>query len=199
MIETWANPSNGPDLHLDLSADLAGIRSRSRLEGALRKAVQTGRLRPDTRLPPSRSLAADLGIARNTVAEAYTQLVAEGWLEARVGSGTWVSQQARVAVEPKAVAAKDDRPARFDLRTGAPDLSLFPRSAWGAALRRAVIDAPTQALGNGDPRGRLELRTSLATYLSRARGVRVSPDRVVVCNGFKIGRASCRERVFALV
>ena len=107
MTEAWANPPAGPDLHLDLtsalSADLAGIRSRSRLEGALRQAVQTGRLRPDTRLPPSRSLAVDLGIARNTVAEAYTQLVAEGWLEARVGTGTWVSQQARVAVEAKAV------------------------------------------------------------------------------------------------
>ncbi len=201
MTEAWANPSNGPDLHLDLTStattdrsgeltgELAGIRSRSRLEGALRKAVQTGRLRPDTRLPPSRSLAADLGIARNTVAEAYSQLVAEGWLEARVGAGTWVSRQARVAVEAKAVVAKavvakDDRPPRFDLRTGTPDLSLFPRSAWGAALRRAVIDAPTQALGNGDPLGRIELRTSLATYLSRARGVRVSPERVVICNGF---------------
>ena len=106
-----------------------------------------------------------------------------GW---RRGSGPAPGsrQQARVAVEAKAVVLTDDRPPRFDLRTGTPDLSLFPRSAWGAALRRAVIQAPTEALGNGDPRGRLELRTSLSTYLSRARGVRVTPERVVVCTGF---------------
>ncbi|WP_422339299.1 GntR family transcriptional regulator, partial [Trebonia sp.] len=60
--------------------ELAGHRVRAGLEAALREAVQTGRLAPGTRLPSSRTLAADLGIARNTVAEAYAQLGAEGWL-----------------------------------------------------------------------------------------------------------------------
>ncbi|SCG00899.1 GntR family transcriptional regulator / MocR family aminotransferase, partial [Streptomyces sp. MnatMP-M17] len=60
---------------------------------ALREAVRTGRLAPGTRLPSSRTLAADLGIARNTVADAYAELAAEGWLTARQGSGTRVARR----------------------------------------------------------------------------------------------------------
>ncbi len=182
MAERWANPprgQTGPELHL------GGIRSRTGLEVALREAVQSGRLAPDTRLPSSRTLAADLGLARNTVAEAFTQLVGEGWLEARVGSGTWVAAgAATAAVAPEAVDEAAARAPRYDLRTGAPDLSLFPRATWTAAFRRALAAAPNDALGNGDPRGRVELRRSLAIYLARARGVRTDPRRIVVCTGF---------------
>ncbi|MGB8882035.1 MAG: winged helix-turn-helix domain-containing protein, partial [Solirubrobacteraceae bacterium] len=85
MERTWA--ISGVDLHLDLE----GPRVRAALEAGLRDAVSSGRLGPGTRLPSSRGLAADLGIARNTVAEAYGQLVAEGWLTARQGSGTRVA------------------------------------------------------------------------------------------------------------
>ena len=88
MRETWA--TSGLDLHLEVG----GSRVRAGLENALRDAVRTGRLAAGTRLPSSRSLAADLGIARNTVADAYGQLVAEGWLVARRGSGTRVSDRA---------------------------------------------------------------------------------------------------------
>ena len=88
MDKTWA--ISGVDLHLDLR----GNRVRAGLEAALRAAVQTGRLAPGTRLPSSRSLAVDLGIARNSVAEAYGQLIAEGWLTARQGSGTRVADAA---------------------------------------------------------------------------------------------------------
>ena len=82
MPRTWS--ISGVDLHVDLE----GPRVRAALEASLRDAVSTGRLRPGTRLPSSRALAGDLGIARNTVAEAYGQLVAEGWLTAVQGSGT---------------------------------------------------------------------------------------------------------------
>ncbi|MBZ4323352.1 GntR family transcriptional regulator, partial [Streptomyces huiliensis] len=81
----------GADLHLELSGD--GSR-KARLTRALRDAIRTGRLAPGTRLPPYRSLAADLGLARNTVAEAYAELVAEGRLVARQGSGTSVAPRA---------------------------------------------------------------------------------------------------------
>lgn len=191
MPKRWANPAEGPDLHLDLPGDLpgelAGVRSRAGLEAGLRAAVHGGRLRPNTRLPSSRTLAADLGIARNTVAEAFAQLVAEGWLEARVGAGTWVSDHDIPRPDPTTVDETRVNRPRYDLRTGTPDLALFPRREWAAALRRAVTGAPNEALGNGDPRGRIELRTALAVYLSRARGVRVTPDRVVVCSGFTQG------------
>jgi GntR family transcriptional regulator / MocR family aminotransferase len=85
MAKTRANLDL--DLHLDLHLDLTGSRVRAALERALRDAVRDGRLREGVRLPSSRTLARDLGIARNTVADAYGQLVAEGWLAARQGSG----------------------------------------------------------------------------------------------------------------
>jgi GntR family transcriptional regulator / MocR family aminotransferase len=177
---------------LDLHLEPAGPRVRAGLEAALREAVQTGRLVAGTRLPSSRALAADLGIARNTVADAYGQLVAEGWLTARQGSGTRVADAAPAvagaAVRPAPPARRTQR-VRFDLRAGSPDLSAFPRPAWLAAGRRALNAAPGQALGYGDPAGRPELRAALAAYLARARGVRASPDRIVVCTGFTQGLA----------
>ena len=157
---------------------------RAGLEATLRDAVSSGRLAPGTRLPSSRALAGDLGIARNTVAEAYGQLAAEGWLTAVQGSGTRVA--ARVAA-PRSAAAPAQTSAsgpRYDLRPGSPDVSAFPRAAWLRAARRALNDAPFAALDYGDPRGRLELRTALAGYLARARGVRASPERILVCSGF---------------
>ena len=182
MSDSWAISS--VDLHLDL----AGSQVRAGLEAALRETVRGGRLLPGTRLPSSRALATDLGIARNTVADCYTQLVAEGWLAARQGSGTWVAERmpappATAGPPPPAVP----RQARYDLRTGVPDVSAFPRRAWLAAGRKALAAAPAPALSYADPRGLPELRTALAGYLARARGVAVTPDRVVVCAGFAQG------------
>ena len=76
---------------------------------------------------------------------------------------------------------------RYDLRPGSPDLSAFPRQEWLAAARRSLGAAPPVALGYGDPRGRPELRRALADYLSRARGVRATVDRIVICSGFTQG------------
>ena len=181
MPDTWA--TSGIDLHLELT----GRRVRTGLEAALRDAVRTGRLRPATQLPSSRALASDLGIARNTVAEAYGQLVAEGWLTARRGSGTLVADRAAEAGAPAARPAVQPDRLRYDLRSGSPDLSAFPRQEWLAAARRSLAAAPSEALGYGDPHGRPELRRALAGYLSRARGVRADPDRIVICSGFTHG------------
>nr|BFD95233.1 PLP-dependent aminotransferase family protein [Kitasatospora sp. Xyl93] len=175
-----AHPT-GNDLHLDLPA--TGGR-RAALMSALREAIRSGRLAPGTRLPPYRALAADLGLARNTAAEAYAELVAEGWLTARQGSGTTVAERAEPV--PRARARRPSRrPGPIhDLRQGQPDASSFPRTGWLAAARRALTAAPNEAFGPGDPQGRRELRTVLADYLARARGVRTDPDRIVVCSGF---------------
>ncbi len=88
---------------------------------------------------------------------------------------------------PFAAAAPRPSAPRYDLRPGLPDLSDFPRAAWLAAARRALSGAPSAAFGYGDPRGRPELRTALASYLARARGVRASPDQIVDCSGFTQG------------
>lgn len=175
----------GADLHLELS----GRGLRAGLTDALREAVRTGRLAPGTRLPSSRSLAADLGIARNTVADSYAELVAEGWLTAQQGSGTRVAERS----EPRRAAPSVPRTRRaqprptFGLLPGAPDLATFPRTQWLAAARRALTAAPHDAFGYGDARGRMELRAALADYLARARGVYAAPERIVVCSGFHHG------------
>ncbi|MDI3387351.1 PLP-dependent aminotransferase family protein [Streptomyces sp. B-S-A8] len=182
-----AAPPSGTDLHLDLPP--TGSR-RAALLHALRSAVRSGRLAPGTLLPPYRALAADLGIARNTVAEAYAELVAEGWLVARQGSGTRVAERTAPASPvrvPKKAPGKSParaRGPRFDLRQGQPDPASFPRNAWLASVRRAVHTAPHEAFGPASPHGRIELRTALAAYLARARGVRADPERIVVCAGF---------------
>ncbi|WP_153813394.1 PLP-dependent aminotransferase family protein [Streptomyces sp. SUK 48] len=179
MAESWA--TLGVDLHLE-PAGPGGLRRG--LTDALREAVRTGRLAPGTRLPSSRSLAADLGVARNTVGEAYADLVAEGWLTARQGSGTRVAE--RAVVPPSGPARRPRVPARpaHNLVPGTPDLAAFPRAEWARAARRALTAAPNEALGYGDPRGRVELRTALAGYLARVRGVRCDPDDLVVTAGF---------------
>ena len=210
MDKSWANS-------LDLHLDVARPRVRAGLEAALREAVRSGRLRSGTRLPPSRSLAADLGVARNTVADAYSQLVAEGWLTGRTGAGTWVSDQPPPASQPAGPAlpstasagappagpAPGTTPAgtapqgtapqagapRYDLRPGMGDLAAFPRRAWLAAARKAVNAAPDRLLGYPDPRGLPQLRQALAGYLARARGVVTGPERIVICAGFTHGLA----------
>ncbi|MFH9265611.1 PLP-dependent aminotransferase family protein [Streptomyces sp. NPDC017546] len=197
MTNSWA--TFGADLHLEP----VGRGLRAGLMAALREAVRTGRLTPGTRLPSSRVLAADLGVARNTVADAYAELVAEGWLTARQGSGTRVAQRsAPRRTDPAAAApARPARPgAGYNLKPGSPDLSAFPRTAWLRAARKALTAAPDEAFGYVDPYGRVELRTVLAEYLARARGVHADPERIVICSGFAhgltlLGRALRRRRV----
>ena len=150
MTDTWA--TSGLDLHLDVT----GPRVRAGLEAALRDAVRSGRLRPGARLPSSRALAADLGIARNTVADAYGQLVAEGWLVARRGSGTSVADRAPGAQAAVAPAEADPARLRHDLRAGrarplrVPPLGLARGRAAGAhrgAVRRARLRRPPRTPG----------------------------------------------------
>ncbi|MEH0577325.1 PLP-dependent aminotransferase family protein [Streptomyces sp. B21-108] len=161
---------------------------RAGLERALRDAVRDGRLSPGTRLPATRRLAGELGISRNTVKAAYDQLVAEGYLTARQGSGTQVAPLPPVTAEPPEAAARARAP-RFDLRPGSPDVGAFPAAAWLHALRRAIATAPSLAYDYGDPRGRIELRTALSGYLGRARGVIAPPERIVITSGYVQGLA----------
>jgi GntR family transcriptional regulator/MocR family aminotransferase len=177
-----------PDAGVDLHLELRGPRLRAGLTDALRDAVRSGRLAPGTRLPPTRTLAADLGIARSTVTECYGTLIEEGWFTARPGSGTRVA--ARVPSRPDATAAPR-RPARAQpsrgLQPGAEDYAEFPRGPWLAAARRAFATAPHSTYGYGDPLGRPELRTALAEYLARARGIHADPAHIVITSGFHHG------------
>ncbi|MFD7749365.1 PLP-dependent aminotransferase family protein [Streptomyces sp. NPDC059698] len=173
-----------PAWELLLPAAAAPARGRGRaLRSAFREAVRSGRLAAGTRLPSSRELAADLGVSRGLVTEAYEQLTAEGYLRSGRGAGTWVSEGVRAAERPVRDRAPRTAGARYDFRPGTPDLSLFPRSAWSAAQRAVSGRLPHRALGYPDPRGLPELREALAGLLARRRGVVADPERLVVCSG----------------
>ena len=192
MTNSWASSL---DLHLELPA---GGGRRAALERTLRAAIRDGRLAPGERIPSTRALAHDLGLARNTVAEAYAQLAAEGYLRTSQGAPTRVAAGGEPPGAPGGVAplgagggggpaAPHVTPVRFDLRVGVPDAGGFPRAAWLRALRRGLAGVPDAALAHADPRGRPELRAALAAYLGRARGVLAEPDRIVVTSGFTQG------------
>lgn len=165
---------------------------------ALLDAVRSGRLGVGDRLPPTRSLARDLGVARNTVATAYERLVAEGFLEARVGDGTYVARLAAPAPAPRhpgAVVPRagwtfrplpvsgDSAVPDHDFRVGIPDAGLFPFDTWrrlvAAEMRGGAHHPGTYA----HPAGHPELRAAIARHLSRGRGVAADPDDVVITHG----------------
>lgn len=189
--------STSPDLHLVLDRGRPrGLRAQ--IEAGIRSAIRGGRLRAGTRLPSTRALAADLGVTRRVVVEAYDQLVAEGYVVSVRGAGTVVNAVERPAREP--VAPSVAPPVRVDFRPGFPDHELFPRTAWGRASRAVQLGAAE--LSGMDRRGLPRLRAELAEYLARVRGVDAHPDRIVVCAGF--GHAFdllvelMRERTFAV-
>jgi GntR family transcriptional regulator/MocR family aminotransferase len=163
---------------------------RAQLETMLRGAIREGRLRAGTRLPSSRALAAQLSVSRRLVVEVYDQLGAEGYLVAARGSGTRVAAaEGRGAVD---LAPPPPEPllhpaTGISLFPGAPELSLFPRRAWGQALRRALAELPDSRLGYGEFAGTTELRVALAEHLGRARAAEAAPERVVVTAGFQQG------------
>jgi GntR family transcriptional regulator / MocR family aminotransferase len=158
----------------------------SQVEDGLREAIRAGRLAPGAPLPSTRSLAVDLDVTRGVVVAAYDQLVAEGYLSSRQGSGTVVNPTAGVAA--RRPSRRHERPAPdIDFRPGLPDLDLFPRAAWVRATRSALQVLPQGDLGYGDPRGLPQLRQAVAEHVARVRGARVDPERVVICAGFGHG------------
>lgn len=152
------------------------------IESAIRTQIRDGKLRRGSPLPPTRNLAATLGVSRGVVVEAYEQLTAEGYLSARTGGYT------EVAIDPHpagqlAAPAPPPRP-RIDFRYGRADPAQFPRNAWLRAINRAVPAAPTERFNYLDGHGAIELRTALADYLNRVRGTAAHPDRIVITSGY---------------
>jgi GntR family transcriptional regulator/MocR family aminotransferase len=180
-----------------LGAGLAaepGAPLHERLGAALRSAIREGRLPSGTRLPPSRLMAADLGISRGVVVEAYAQLLAEGYLTARTGAGTWVSEHLDFRESERPPDAPGGTPdpaprALYDFRPGTPDLSTFPVAGWARALQWAVRRPGRGQFDYPDPSGPPEVRRALAGYLTRSRAAHVRPGDVVVTGGFAQGLA----------
>jgi GntR family transcriptional regulator/MocR family aminotransferase len=184
-----------PELLLPLDRTLP-VPLRSQLEGALRGAIRSGRLRAGERLPSSRELARALAVSRGLVQECYEQLHAEGYLETRVGSATRVAAVGPSPAPAATLATASTRASTplhaaprllADFASGVPDLASFPRADWGWAQREAARRVPTSALDYGDPRGSPVLREVLAGYLRRIRAAAADPDHLVVCTGFAQG------------
>ncbi len=171
--------------------------AHQRLATGLRRAITSGQLAPGDRLPPSRVLAADLGVSRWLVTECYQQLAAEGYLQGRVGAGTVVAgEPGRAGTAAtgtrRSVPQADERPPAItpghvhrvgELAPRLPDLTAFPRRAWRTAMATAVASVTSHELGYPDPAGVAGLRATLSGYLRRVRGLTVGPDDVVVTHG----------------
>ncbi|MGL4177965.1 MAG: PLP-dependent aminotransferase family protein [Dermatophilaceae bacterium] len=158
-----------------------------RLRRALRSAVESGQVRAGERLPPSRTLAADLGVSRWVVTEAYEQLAAEGYLSTRVGSGTRVAASLTTSrpgsLDAHISGADAGSSPVLDLRPGVPDLSSFPRSAWLRSYSTAMRSLSTADLGYPPLEGLPRLRDIVARYVYRVRGIDITAQDVVVTGG----------------
>jgi GntR family transcriptional regulator/MocR family aminotransferase len=171
------------------------------LADAIRVAIMDGRLRAGAPLPATRLLAGDLGVSRGLVVEVYQRLADEGLVSGRPGTGTRVLGVSRpgpgVAGAPPPGPGVSEAPppgpmlvpagwrerAEIDLSPGVPDLSGFPRAAWLRAERLVLERASVADLGYGDPRGTAALRTELAGWLARTRGLRTGPGDIIVVTG----------------
>ena len=172
----------GPSLLIRLDRE-GELPLHEQIEQAIRDGIQEGRLTAGARLPSSRALAAELGVSRGVVTEAYGQLSAEGYLLTRQGAPVRVDRAVRPA-RPQQPASSLLPSFRYHFHPGLPDLAAFPRDRWLRSLRAALRQAPIDAVGYPDPRGVPALRQSLADYLGRVRGVAAEPEQLLICSGF---------------
>ena len=116
--------------------------------------------------------------------DAYAQLAAEGYLSLRQGARPRIADAVAAGRRADASAVTPEPRVRFDFRPSIPDVSTFPRAAWLRSLREALATASDADLGYGDPRGVEALRSALADYLGRVRGVVARPEQILVTNGY---------------
>lgn len=173
----------------------AGGAIGSQLAQRLRRAISTGTIRGGARLPPSRDLATQLGVGRNSVVAAYAHGVAEGWLEGRGRLGTFVAEtagpkarkssssvQSAPALTRRLVAPVPmEVPPHADWRLGQAGTVALPLRVWRSACKEAGRHLLPS--GYGDPRGDPALRQGIARWLLTTRGVDVSPRQVIVTQG----------------
>nr|BCJ78222.1 gntR family transcriptional regulator [Niallia circulans] len=181
-------------IYLDKNSDLSAIRQLCR---QLRSLIENGRLAAGTRLLPTRVLAKEWGIARNVVIEVYEQLTAEGYLEGRVGSGTYVAAGIRPSSRteeespPTEVSEPAEkagfRPETIDFATGIPDQASFPAALWAKYLKEAAETDLLPDSGYGEVRGDRTLRSAIRDYLFRSKGIRCSAEQIFVVSGASEG------------
>ena len=175
------------------------------LYAAVKDAVLRGALSPGMQLPPTRELCRLMGVSRQTVLNAWDQLMAEGFLNGTVGKGTFIGSQLRVGVRaptprglmrPLSARGADyasamkyvgyhQGPVRA-FRASMPGLDLFPFDVW-SRLEARRWRRPDHNMGYGDPAGYAPLRELLCVYLRASRGVNCTPSQVIITSGSQQG------------
>ena len=184
-------------LHLTTALDPASqVPLYEQLYRSLVAEIRSGALPAGTRMPGKRSLAEELSVSVNTVDGAYQMLAAEGYLASRPRSGFYVQEYPALAGRPPEQegdrpgagkvqpAAPASPPVLYDLSTSGVDTGLFPFRTW-ARLQKELLYTSPDLLARGDPRGDAELRQALTRYLEEYRGVRCTPDQIVVGAGIE--------------
>jgi GntR family transcriptional regulator/MocR family aminotransferase len=182
----------------------SGVPLYKQLETGLRKLILSGTLRARQKLPSTRELAGEIGISRITIKSVYEQLVAEGYVQATSGSGTFVADGLEIEVSPQVGRLPDEVPRKINLtdrarsisstnasvrqgktepfRPGVPALDLFPIKPWNKYLREAT-NTSYRDLSYGSVKGNADLRSSIASYLSDARGMQADSEQIVITSG----------------
>ncbi len=157
------------------------------LENQIRDSILQGKLVAGESLPPTRTMARDLQIARNTVIQAYEQLIAEGYLISREGAGTYVAEIGRLPL-PKLLPyhLKKEQPKNRDriaFDAGSPDVGAFPRIAWGRLLKEACLEAEEQTFIYHYYSGYPKLKQAIRDYVYRMKGIRCEEEQIVIVPG----------------
>lgn len=199
-------PKKSSTLPLNLRGPAPGTPLYRWLYEELRSAILSGQLRPGSRLPATRDLAAQYGLSRPTIVTAFEQLHSEGYVEGKVGSGTFVSQTLpdqllhapKVAARPKTrrqrralseyahrlqPLRRADSPRVRAFRGNLPALNEFPTALWAQIGARRMRTVPARLLAGGEALGYRPLREAVAEYLNTSRGVKCSADQVLIISG----------------
>ena len=201
---------SSPFIMLDESD--GGVPLYRKIYDAIRRSILAGEVEPGTRLPASRALAGQLSVSRLTVVNAYDQLLAEGYLEGRTGSGTYVASELpdellSVKIEGEKKAERRGYPIRLSkfgerlaelgaetirsrtisilrpFQNGLPAIDEFPFDIWAKIASQVHRDPPRSVLAYGDPQGYEPLREAIATHLRSSRGVVCDSDQIVITSG----------------
>ena len=161
----------------------------------LKQAISEGELLPGSRLPSSRTMALELGVARATVENAYGELVSQGWLERRGQAGTFVSPSVTATASSQNVAASQPQGAPLPFQMGLPALDAFPRALWARLMGRRLRLQTRYDLVMPEFKGESTLRQAIADYLRFSRSIECLPEQIFITAGFQ---ASMRLAVRAL-
>jgi GntR family transcriptional regulator/MocR family aminotransferase len=203
-------------------ADLQRLDLHQRIQRALRALILDGALGPGVKLPATRALARSLGVARDTVENAYVQLQRDGFVIRRKGSGSYVPET--MGTELRGAERRHQRPetpkcnetapgaglsrrgrmildsggisdqqAIKAFATGLPETRTFPTDVWERLQRQVSKDYRAQVLLHGDPQGAEPLREEIATYLNLQRGAKVSPEQILVLSSTRQALFLCAQ------